>query len=1376
MDIGILTAVFKANTAEFIRDVGKAAYALEQTEKRVSRAMKTMNNALQTTIAGVGVGAFFKKMYDEASQAEAATKKVAAILKATGGAAGVTAQQVDDLADAYSKLSGVDDDVIKDAEAMLLTFKGIGKDVFPRATQAILDVSQAMGQDLNSAAITVGKALDNPIAGMTALQKQGLGFSESQKAVIKQLEQTGHHAEAAGKILDALEGQIGGVAAAARDSMEGAMKALDTAIGNLFETMGSGKPMEQFRYAIEFTIVSLQHFTDWLKESKSLYSDFAKGLEPVAQLMIAITKPVGNAWTALVQTTKEAIIATLESANQLAKGNFNPEVYKSIWSEYQKFADEAVKTDWMGALGEEIKGLAQETDFNMIKMKQAAQKAGPGIKQGLEDGFSPLKKEKLDKQLKDLEDFFKGVWKIQAETRKFQEQTRQIELDTADILAGVKKPSAQELRESKELWDEKIARDKILDDLADEIELKKAEIALNGKLQVQLEAQKQLAGMFVSEGAKGAEEYKKSLESLIAALEEKHNLESVDEWNKRKKAMQEETLALEEKVKGTSELVKSQKMLNDLEKEQFLTKEQKLKYAGEIQKEIDKQEALNKKLKEQKELYDRVGGSTLNYRQKLAELDKALKDQLITVEQYDEQLKKLNNNTLKSVQKSVTQTTTSLLDGLTNAITSGQKLTDVFKQMGLQFAKLGVQKFLVQPLANAAGNYAQNFFKNNVLPSAPGVASTGGGLAGALLRRIYGTQNGKAPSGVAAAQPTGQGQSALASGGTPGLASIGGGLAGPIGLTGSAASTQQFEFLHGIASNLNLVTATTVEGPAIRVKVAREAVPKLPGGKPIKAVGSADHPDNIIPFLKTIVGVSKAGPAWRVIEPDCPCPTLAGVGKNVLGLPSKAGGLLDSAKAGAKAGSAAQDDALQSILGILGLSGLMTALKGLTDKPIDIAGIIGQLSQITQLTELILRAMCPCNPAPPPCSCGPGGAGGGYSGSGPGGFGGGGLLGPGGLGMLSPQYDNSSIPGVAPTFLSGMASGVGGYGNAINEANRAAHDAAANAAQRAVMSKPANQYLTPQQTITQYNNAQYADQMRLRNISAANAWGPATGNLVMQQQANWQTAMNTLNAQATAGQLWGYTSDYFKSDPNSYTKPFVMQGNPYAGATDEFSRIGAEQNFVPGLTGALNNVPVFNPYNGGDYTTQQGGMLGPYGNRDAHSAYIPGALPMPAETVNRSRETSGPKLVPYIDYIPAEDFKRYGWGQNAATMGDARSMSLRNRATFGIHGYADGGVAPAGKPVWVGERGKELAVFGQDAHIIPNAQAQALSSGGSGLAAPNVMITNNGHPIQVTSSEWDGRTMKATVENIVANAPNNPGYQRSAKRANGAAIRARRTG
>jgi hypothetical protein len=58
-----------------------------------------------------------------------------------------------------------------------------------------------MGTDMKGAAIQVGKALQDPVHGISALRRVGVNFNESQVETIKKLVETGQAAKAQGLIL-----------------------------------------------------------------------------------------------------------------------------------------------------------------------------------------------------------------------------------------------------------------------------------------------------------------------------------------------------------------------------------------------------------------------------------------------------------------------------------------------------------------------------------------------------------------------------------------------------------------------------------------------------------------------------------------------------------------------------------------------------------------------------------------------------------------------------------------------------------------------------------------------------------------------------------------------------------------------------------------------------------------------------------------------------------------------------------------------------------------------------------------------------------------------------------------------------------------------
>ena len=178
-----------------------------------------------TVAVGQGLVSAFRTGVQEFSEAQKMSAQTAAAIKSTGGAAGVTQQHIEAMAGSLQKQTGLQDDAIQGAQNLLLTFTKIsnaGPDkIFDRATQATADLSVALGKDMSSSAIMVGKALNDPVRGVTALGRAGVQFSTSQRNTIKSLVETGRVADAQKMILKELETQVGGSAKAFGETTPG---------------------------------------------------------------------------------------------------------------------------------------------------------------------------------------------------------------------------------------------------------------------------------------------------------------------------------------------------------------------------------------------------------------------------------------------------------------------------------------------------------------------------------------------------------------------------------------------------------------------------------------------------------------------------------------------------------------------------------------------------------------------------------------------------------------------------------------------------------------------------------------------------------------------------------------------------------------------------------------------------------------------------------------------------------------------------------------------------------------------------------------------------------------------------------------------------
>jgi hypothetical protein len=120
---------------------------------------KAESRAATLTKAWVAAGAALAAAFvcpraDQANTIEAqnAMAQLEAAVASTGGVAGRSVQQLDDLSMALQRTTTYSDEAVKGAEAMLLTFDKIRGAEFDRATKSVTDLAARMGGDLQGAA------------------------------------------------------------------------------------------------------------------------------------------------------------------------------------------------------------------------------------------------------------------------------------------------------------------------------------------------------------------------------------------------------------------------------------------------------------------------------------------------------------------------------------------------------------------------------------------------------------------------------------------------------------------------------------------------------------------------------------------------------------------------------------------------------------------------------------------------------------------------------------------------------------------------------------------------------------------------------------------------------------------------------------------------------------------------------------------------------------------------------------------------------------------------------------------------------------------------------------------------------------------------
>ena len=195
--------------------------------------------------AAVGLGAALVGVVGAFAESELVFSRVEQNISTFGGQAVVSTAHVQDLATEIQRYSGVSDETIGSGAALLLTFENIGNSAltteenFDRATRALVDLAASGYGTVESNAISLGRALENPVQGMQRLARQGVTFTDAEKELAASLEATGDVAGAQDVVLSALERRYQGAAEAAGGTLVGSLNRAKEAFGDFGEVVGA---------------------------------------------------------------------------------------------------------------------------------------------------------------------------------------------------------------------------------------------------------------------------------------------------------------------------------------------------------------------------------------------------------------------------------------------------------------------------------------------------------------------------------------------------------------------------------------------------------------------------------------------------------------------------------------------------------------------------------------------------------------------------------------------------------------------------------------------------------------------------------------------------------------------------------------------------------------------------------------------------------------------------------------------------------------------------------------------------------------------------------------------------------------------------------
>jgi hypothetical protein len=280
----------------------------------IAKSILLIGSAIKILLSAMD---FLKESSDLFAFQEKQERKLEAVLKATGFTAGFTASKLKEMASALQSQTAFGDEAIISAQSLLLTFKNIQGEIFQRTLPAMLDLSTILETDLKSSALQLGKALNDPILGVSALSRVGIQFTDQQKEMIKTLVESNRLFEAQDIILKEVESQVGGTAKAMKGTLDFALRDISNNSGDLKEVIAStfAPVLIQNIEQISSKIVEMNGF---IVENKTVIMNFANSFNYYTKIAL-------NDINYFATVTKDTFLFV---ANQI--GQFFPLIWNGV--------------------------------------------------------------------------------------------------------------------------------------------------------------------------------------------------------------------------------------------------------------------------------------------------------------------------------------------------------------------------------------------------------------------------------------------------------------------------------------------------------------------------------------------------------------------------------------------------------------------------------------------------------------------------------------------------------------------------------------------------------------------------------------------------------------------------------------------------------------------------------------------------------------------------------------------------------------------------------------------------------------------------------------------------------------------------------------
>lgn len=369
--VGTLSVWLTANAKQFNAGLGKA----QRSVKAFASSVMGVGGMISGLLGVGGAGMLAKSSIAALGVQEEALAKLGAVIRATGGAAGYSVKEMHAFAGELQNVTTYGDETIEASMALLATFKKVKGDEFKAATRAALDMATVMGGDPKQSILQLGKALEDPIRGMTALRRSGVSFSKEQVESIKKMVAAGNLQLAQQTLLAEVNSQFGGAAAAAADTTSGKIAQMANKWSDVKEMIGYTL-VESLRLpdAMDWLLVKLGALQEWfaaghgVKWLLEIEYGFRKAQVVLAMLGENIAAPFIWLQENGTKVWENMLSVAIAFGQDLLHNMMLPlKLYFDFWRNGWTAAWEFVKSGGAGGIGGFVDGLMQETLASFAK-------------------------------------------------------------------------------------------------------------------------------------------------------------------------------------------------------------------------------------------------------------------------------------------------------------------------------------------------------------------------------------------------------------------------------------------------------------------------------------------------------------------------------------------------------------------------------------------------------------------------------------------------------------------------------------------------------------------------------------------------------------------------------------------------------------------------------------------------------------------------------------------------------------------------------------------------------------------------------------------------------------------------------------------------